>query len=281
MIKTSYIFILSLILINFINLQESPSKLILDEIVTGKIDKDGSLDYYELYLPESIPKNNLLVFTAEENKFSINKDEEIFSDPDLYISRKNFANNKEESEWYSERFGNDIITISQKEIKNIDKLYISLFCERKCKYNLKAYLTKEIELKLGMINSIKLKKHNSINYYLKINKEKFNTFKLVAYSPSKKHFHLLMTKDNKTPSSQNTIKSIPFFFGGYMINIDKSMPYFCTNCIYHILFQTEEDNTNIIFYAFFQDTFTLVNKGQTLYYSIEFNSKRCYYYDIK
>ena len=281
MIKSLYKFILLLILFNFINLQESSTKLNLDEIVSGKLEKDGSLDYYILNLPDYIPENNLLVFTAEENKVSLNKEEEIFSDPDIYISKKKFAPNKEQSDWYSERFGNDIITISYEELKLIDKLYISLFCEKKCKYNLKAYLTKEIEFKLGVINSIRLSKHNSINYYLKINRDKFNLLKIVAYSPSKKHFHLLMTKGDVTPSTQNTIKAIPFFFGGYMINIEKSSPYFCKNCTYHILFQTEEDNSKINFYAFYQDTFTLINSGQTLFDSIEYNSKRCYYYDLK
>ena len=89
MIKSLYKFILLLILFNFINLQESSTKLNLDEIVSGKLEKDGSLDYYILNLPDYIPENNLLVFTAEENKVSLNKEEEILSDPDIYISKKN------------------------------------------------------------------------------------------------------------------------------------------------------------------------------------------------
>ena len=148
--------------------EEKRSKLILDEISSGKINKDNSFDFFELDLPNNIPEKNLLVFTVKENKIKVSNDEELFSDPDVYISKTAFPKNKEESDWFSERFGNDIVTITFKELNEINKLYISLYCERKCKYNLKSYITKEIELKLGQINSITLSKHNSIHYFLKI-----------------------------------------------------------------------------------------------------------------
>ena len=260
---------------------EKPSKLILDEISSGKINKDNSFDFFELDLPNNIPEKNLLAFTVKENKIKVSNDEELFSDPDVYISKTAFPKNKEESDWFSERFGNDIVTITFKELNEINKLYISLYCERKCKYNLKSYITKEIELKLGQINSITLSKHNSIHYFLKIKNIDYNQLKVVAYSPEKKHFHFLMNKNKKSLSTQNTISAIPFYFGGYMINIDKSSPNYCINCTYHLLFQTEEDSTKIKFYAFFQDTFTKIDSGQTLVDSFEKNNKRCYYYDIK
>ena len=281
--KAKNIFLLYLLLVLFkSSLSEGTvNNLNLNQISSGKINTDNSYDYYELFLPESIPKNNLLVFTVREDKIKINKNEELFSDPDIYISKTDFAKNKDQSDWYSGRFGNDIVTILSKELKDINKLFISLYCERKCKYNLKSYFTKELELKLGTINSIKLSKHNSIHYSLKIKNVNYTQLKVIAYSPEKKHFHFLMAKDKKSLSSQNSINAVPFYFGGYIINIDNTSSDYCINCRYHLLFQTEEDSTLIRFYAFFQNTFTQIDSGQTLIDSLEKNLKRCYYYDIK
>ena len=264
-----------------INSDEKYPKLVLNEIASGKLDKDDSFDFYEFYLQNTIPKNNLLVFTVRENKLEINKEDELFSDPDIYISKTFFPKNRGESDWFSEKFGNDIIAISSKELVEINKLYVSLYCEKKCKYFLKAYITQEIELNLGEINSIKLSKHNSIHYILKIKNVEYTQLKIIAYSPEKKHFHFLMNTKKSILSTQNTIKAIPFYFGGYMINIDKKSFNYCTNCTYHLLFQTEEESTKIKFYAFFQDTFTKIDSGQTLIDVLERNLKRCYYYDIK
>ena len=266
--------------IKLILADEKRTQINLDQIVVGIIDKDNSFDFYELVLPRKIPSDNILVITARENKIMI-ENEEIFSDPDIYISKKNInPKGRKESDWHSETFGNDIITIPSKEIKVFKRLYLSLFCEKKCRYKLKAYLTKEIEFFLGQVNTIKLSKHNSINYFLKIQNENYEQLKIVAYSPEQKHFHILMSKNNKTPSTQATIEAIPSWMGGYMININKKSKHYCTNCVYHLLFQTEEESTTIKFYAFFQNTFTLIYSNEPLMDSIERNITRCYSYDL-
>ena len=262
-------------------LSDKANSIVLDQITSGKIDKDNSYEFYVLSLPTNIKTDHLLVFTAKENKIDIKEDDIFFSDPDIYISKTNkYPKTRKESDWYSETFGNDIITIPSKDL-NITKLYFSLYCERKCRYTLKTYLTKEIEFKLGSVNSIKLSKHNSINYFLKINNENYEQLKIVAYSPEQKHFHILMSKNDKTPSTQNTFQAIPSWMGGYMININRESENYCINCIYHLLFQTEEESATIKFYGFFQNTFTEINSGEPLMDSMEQNSKRCFYYDMK
>ena len=121
-----FLFLLKII----ISEKETNTKLVLDQIVAGKIDKDNSHDFYELSLPKKIDKNSILVFTANENKINLKEDDIFFSDPDMYISRKKNPKNKKESDWYSESFGNDIITIPSKDL-NTTKLYLTLFCEKK------------------------------------------------------------------------------------------------------------------------------------------------------
>ena len=257
------------------------SILTLDKVLMGKIDKDNSFDYYELSLPKNIPKNNLLVFTARESKILINENDEVFSDPDILISKKNKKiKNISEADWYSQTFGNDIITIPSKDLVKLGTLYVALYCEKKCRYNLKAYLTKEIEFNLGNMNSIKLSNHNSINYRLPIKNIQYEELKIVAYSPEQKHFHILVSKDNDSPSTQNSIQAIPSWMGGYMINIKKGTNNYCTNCTFHVLFQTEEESASIKFYAFIQDTFIIINSGEPLMDSMEKDSQRCYIYEM-
>ena len=253
------------------------TKFLLDEMLMGKIDNDNSYDFYELSLPNKINLDNLLVFTARDNKINIKDDEYLFSDPDIYISKTKIPKKQKDSDWFSETFGNDIITVPSKELKDIKKLYVSLYCEKKCRYKLKAYLTKEIEFQLGIVNSIKLSKHKSINFFLKINKDNYEQLKIVAYSPEQKHFHILMTKDEKMPSTQNSYQAIPSWMGGYMINVNNEKG----NCTYHILFQTEEESTIIKFYAFFQNTFTRITSGEPIMDSMARNLNRCYYYDMR
>ena len=280
--RKNIFFILFFVIIIKIVIADKPKKQIsLDETIVGKIDKDLSFNFYELNLPNQIKKDSLLVFTCRENKI-IKENEEMFSDPDIFVSKEPInPKQRKKCDWYSETFGNDIITIPGSELQKLKKLYVSLFCEKKCRYNLKAYLTKEIEFFLGQVNTIKLLKHSSINYFLKIKNDNYQQLKVVAYSPEQKHFHILMTKNQTTPSTKNTIQATPCWMGGYMINIDKNSENFCSNCVYHLLFQTEEESTTIKFYAFFQNTFTQIYSLEPIMDSIETNITRCYTFEMK
>ena len=275
--KMLYIFIF-LIFLKLISSDEKNIDFSLNEILTGLIEKDNSYHFYVLSFKNKIKEDNLLVFTARENRQFLNVEDFIFSDPDIYISRKNKnPKNKKESDWYSETFGNDIITIPSKDLQDIKELYVSLYCEKKCRYKLKAYLTKEIEFKLGSVNSIKLLQQSSISYFLKVNNENYENLKIVAYSPEQKHFHILVSRDDQTPSTQNSYKAIPSWMGGFMVNIKNEIG----NFTYHVLLQTEAESTTIKFYAFFQNTFTKIISGEPLMDSMEKDLKRCYYYDMR
>ena len=65
--KNILFFVIFLFLLKIvISEKETNTKLVLDQIVVGKIDKDNSHDFYELSLPKKIDKNTILVFTANE-----------------------------------------------------------------------------------------------------------------------------------------------------------------------------------------------------------------------
>ena len=81
------------------------------------------------------------------------------------------------------------------------------------------------------------------------------------------------------PSSQNTFQIIPSWTGGYTISVSKYNKDYCTDCTYHILFQTEEKAVDILFTAYFQSTLTNITPGSPVNDAVKGGSKRSYYFD--
>ena len=280
--KFSLIILQLYLFISLFSLILSESKdLTLNKTVHGVIYKDNSFNYYKLKLPSTIKKNKLiLVFTVKESRQGLSEGEDLFSDPDIHISKKNFPKDKDDSQWYSQKYGNDILTIPADEVGPNEVFYISMFCEFKCRYELNSYLAKEVELEIGKITSVTLSKLSSVSYYINVGSEHYDELSLVATSPNLKDFKIYMSK--KSPSSQNTFKIIPSWTGGYMISVERYTNDYCINCKYHILIQSMEDtDVNIQFYAYFQDTITSMIPGGVIYDAVKMDKKRCYSYDIK
>ena len=92
-----------------------------------------------------------------------------FSDPDFYISKTNkYPSSKRTSEWYSEQYGADIMSIPAESVNENDVFYIGMYCQFKCKYFLKIITGKETEINLNQYYNIKLKPQESMNYKIKI-----------------------------------------------------------------------------------------------------------------
>ena len=253
----------------------------LQQKVKGKMDSNDSREYFELKLPKDVPEGSLLVFTVKESRKGVREGEELFSDPDIYISKSmKYPSNREDSEWYSERYGNDILTIPSYAVSKEETFYICMYCQYKCRYELYSYLSKEAPAEIGKYYSLTLTKKSSISYSLYIpenaNKEELN---LVTHNPSLKNFRVFMAKN--MPSSQNTFQIIPSWTGGYVISVSKYNKDYCTDCTYHILFQTEEESVDIYFTAFFQSTLTRITSGSPIDDAVKSGSKRCYYFDTR
>ena len=268
-------------LIQFILTAEKIKDLKLNKTSTGYLYKDNSNEYYQLKIPPNIKKGSILVFTVKESRKGVKEGDELFSDPDIHVSKKNkYPKKKEEAEWYSQRYGNDILTIPSEDVKSNDIFYIGMYCEFKCRYELNAYLADEVEMEIGKIYSISLIKKSSLSYYINVPKDDYEELNLVATSPNLKSFKIFMSK--RSPSSQNTFKIIPSWTGGYMISVERYTSEYCTNCRYHILIQSQEDkDVNIQFYAFLQDTVTQISPGSIIYDAVKKDKKRCYSYDLK
>ena len=251
----------------------------LEEKIKGKMDENESREYFELKLPENIKRGVLLVFTVKESRKGIREGDEIFSDPDIYVSKSNkFPSNREEASWYSERYGNDILTIPSYAVEPNEVFYVCMYCQYKCRYELYSYLSIEAPAEIGKYYDITLSKKASISYVLFVpENDKGEDLYVVANNPSLKNFRIFMAKES--PSSQNTFQIIPSWEGGYTITVSKYTKDYCTNCYYHILFQTEEENVKISFTAYFQNTLSKISAGNVINDVIKAGIKRCYYFD--
>ena len=88
--------------------------IFLGKEIKGELHLDESHIYFSLKISAGINKKVLVFTTHEENDNKNNKNKDIsFSDPDFYISKNNkYPSSRLSSEWYSQRYGPDIITIS-------------------------------------------------------------------------------------------------------------------------------------------------------------------------
>ena len=123
--------LLFLILLSFITISSATKmfqnrnlqEIKLNETKRGEMKQDESFEYFTITMPNDIDDQKyLLIFTVKEDKENIEEGEEIFSDPDIYVSKTNpQPNSPESSTWYSERYGNDVLSIPSEEVKKGEK----------------------------------------------------------------------------------------------------------------------------------------------------------------
>ena len=251
----------------------------LNETKSGQLDYDESHEYFILRIKKTLSNTTqtMLTFYIEENKTDIEEGNEIFSDPDVYVSKTNkYPSNSRNSEWYSERYGNDILTIP--EIQDDDIFYVGIYCQFKCKYSILPSLTIENEFVINNPYLISMTKNSRIYYFIKIPNEDYEEFNLVASSTFGKSFRIFMS--NESVSSQNTFEIIPSFINGYTITIDKNSTYYCKNCTYHIILQSLNENTRIQINPYFLNGVTKIKNSWPIYDSIKKYHKRCYSFDL-
>ncbi len=77
--------------------------------------RDKSFEYFTLTILNNITENKyILVFIMKEDKKNKLEGEEVFSNPDIYVSKKEKQpHSPETSYYYSETYGNYILSILQ------------------------------------------------------------------------------------------------------------------------------------------------------------------------
>ena len=268
-----FLFLHIILLFNLANTQ-TIKPIEIGKAIKGRMEIDESHEYFKLVLPDSI-KGKLLSITTKQNKDEEIISDEPFSDPDVYISKINkYPSSSRSSEWYSERYGSDVLTIPPEALIPGDTLYIGMYCQFKCRYHLNITAEVESEIKLGQYHFIKLGPHQTINYKLFIEKD-FEELNLVAYSKDGK-FRIFMNK--KAPSSQNTFNVIPSWKNGYVFQVKRRFQeQYCSNCYYHIVLHNDGNEmiNSLTLYSFFPDKILKFQPEVPLYAALEKQSRRC------
>ena len=275
-------YFLAVIIISETNSQEIV-QIKIGEVIKGSLSLDESHKYYQLTIPKN-ESNRILILTTSEDSSTSQNSKDSFSDPDFYISKVNrYPSSRQSSEWYSENYGSDILTIPAESVGENDEFYIGMYCQYKCRYFLKIETAVETEIKLNEYNYLRLKPKETMNYKIVINKP-FDTLKVMGYSANEGKFKMYMNQ--ASPSSANSYDVIPSWESGYVILIKKGSRNYCTNCEYHVILHNEgndNDETNtIIFYAGTEDENYETNLEQfnKVYDAMEENSKSSYNFNI-
>ena len=256
----------------------------IGEIYKGNMLLDESHKYYSLKIPKNESNRVLIISTSEDS--SVNFDtKSSFSDPDFYISKKNkYPSSRKSSEWYSEQFGGDILSIPGESVDENDIFYIGMYCQYKCRYYLKIETGIEMDLKLNEFNYLRLKSHETMNYKIKID-EVYDKIKVISYSTSGGKFKIFMNKE--APSSANTYPVIPSWDNGYVIILKKNSKDYCSKCEYHLIVHNEESEdkneiNKIILYVGSEDKNKIINLNnlKNIYDALEINSKMCFTFNI-
>ena len=275
-----------IIYLSFISLisTQSIDPIKIGQVIKGSIPLDEGHKYYKLTIPRNESGRVLIISTHEDS--TTNQDmKDSFSDPDVYISKKNkYPSSRQSSEWFSEQYGSDILSIPSESVEENDIFYIGMYCELRCKYFLKVETVIETEAKLNEYYFLKLKPKETMNYKIKI-KNSFEKLKVMSFSLTGGKYKMFMSRNS--PSSINTYKVIPSWERGYVIIIQKDSIEYCTNCEYHVIIHNEKDEekgeaNSILFYAGTEDNNFKhdLEPFNKIYDTMDENSRVCFNFNI-
>ena len=232
---------------------------------------------YKMLMPDvESTENKFLLITARRNEEQDLLDN-IFSDPNLYISNTYTSPDPNHYTWSSSRFGDEIISIDFKLIQPNSYLYISVYCQFKCNFILEGKIYEKYELKENKIHTISLIPNDAIKLFFKSRKN-FEKFKVICVSSEMKPFRIYLAK--KDPSSSNTIDSNPIFYNGYYFEIKKGDPEYAKEQEYEVLIENKEIEQNLLFWITFDDEETNLSELSTIYGVASPDNSNCYEFEI-
>ena len=238
---------------------------------------DKTSSTYKMLIPEiDTNENKFLLIKARRNEEQDLLDN-IFSDPNLYISSIYTTPDANHYTWSSSRFGDEIISIDLKYIKPNSYLYISVYCEFKCNFILEGKIYQKYELKENKIHTISLIRDDAIKIYFKSRKN-YQKLQVSCISSEMKPFRIFLAK--KDPSSSNTVKSNPIFYNGYYFEINKDDPEYAIDQEYEVLIENKEYEQNLLFWITFDNEETNLSELSLIYGVASPENYNCYTFEI-
>ena len=264
--------------ISILNITKSSlAQISLNQTVQGYLHPT-TYAYYELEIKDDETKqSDFLLIEARRN---IDQDilDNIYSDPNLYVSNIHSMPGPNKNEWSSNRFGDEIISINK--INKYEKkiFYISIYCQFSCNYILKANLFKNYDLKGNKLYTISLIPLDIIKLTF-TSKKDYNKMKVNCVSFKMRPFRIFLAKND--PSSTNTIQSRPIFINGYNFLIEKGDENYGKNQEYNVLIENKEFKQDLLFWISYDKEGTQLNELSPLFGTADKDNENCYSFTIE
>ena len=269
--------LLSMFLLLLIQLiSASPALITLNEAYKGSLS-DKTYSYIKLEIPEIDDSNSKFLLIEARRNVEQDFIDNIFSDPNLFISETETYPGPNKNTWSSSRFGDEIISINQKYVKTGAIFYISIYCEFICNFILDAKLYNNYQMREDMTYTISMIPDDVIKATFK-SRKKFEELKFNCVSTKMKPFRIFLAK--KDPSSSNTIRSNPIFINGYYFLIQKGDNNYQTEQEYEILIENKEFKQDLLFWISYDNEDTEITELSPNFNSASINSGNCYFFKI-
>jgi len=270
--------LLSITLLSLFNLtNQMTEEFTLNQEVKASLP-DKTYRYYRIKLPEM--KTNSSQFLLFEARRNVEQDllDNVFSDPNLYISLVDTMPSPASNTWSSSRFGDEIISVDKKYVKSGTQFYISVFCEFKCNFILDAKLYDIYELKEDKLYTLSMIPDDVIKLTFKP-KSKYEQLKVSCVSDKMKPFQIFMAQNE--PSSSNSLPVYPIYINGYYFVIRKGDANYTTEGEYEVLIENKEFKQDLLFWINYDNEDIEISELSPLFGSSSANSGSCYSFNIQ
>ncbi|CDW74582.1 UNKNOWN [Stylonychia lemnae] len=261
-------------------------KLELNKISdTYEVLEQEKFKYYSVYVdPKLFDSTQYLVVKVKPVQ-------DIFADPDLFISKKNKnPNTYEDSEWVCSTFGQDTCAISPDSLQAQDLIYIGVRCTQGCIFSIYPQLMKPITLEEGLEKQIDFQIWETKIFKFKVPKStskdseyKLNQVDIRAAPLVEKHDKIVLLasiKSDVTPNAQ-TKRGIPAWRKGQTLRLsDIHKDEWCTDCYITILVDVNDPGAYQIMAKTNTGLLTL-QTDKRLDDLVFYSEKQCYKYYVQ
>ena len=185
-----------------------------------------------------------------------------------------------DSDYFSERYGEDFLSLPKWEIESGKVFYFSIYCQFKCSYEFTALLEKEVIIEAGETQVFSLKEGKSQIIKFEHNEKSKKEIQFISYSNKLSSFKMFVSKD-EDPSSQNSLLVVPSWIGGYYASLTNKSIDWCENCTFYILLEAETGVSDISFMVKYEDTINKIKHIEPIFSTIKPFQKHCYSIEIE
>ena len=246
----------------------------INDTLQGEILEKDSYAYYSTSIPTDISPNTfylIIQVTSIQSENTYNEPIFVISNSEKYPTFSNAD--------YQSINGNEIIAIPSNEVYSFIHFYIGVYCEDKCKFNIKVHLARILyNIKEERFYNINLKPNENLVYVFHNDKTNFEQIKFLFNSNDiKKNYKVYISREPEI--IKNSIEIISVWGSGktgIITKNDKNL--YCTECDYYILINNKEEieKINLNFFITYPLKEIDISHGGIIQETIKKYGEQCY-----